>query len=115
MSTRPAPCSWTAPAPTTTEMAIERVPGRLGGVPVFRDTRIPVSTVWNLRDAGWSTQRILDNYPALTMAHIVSAELFRRPTWQQDVADTEAALRAGVAGESVGVDDLRRLLGIDDD
>jgi uncharacterized protein (DUF433 family) len=44
---------------------IERQRGRLGSAPVFAGTRIPVSAVERLHKAGWSTQRILAEYPGL--------------------------------------------------
>lgn len=45
---------------------VEQRRGRLGSAPVLAGTRVPVEAVKRLHDAGWTTARILDNYPGLT-------------------------------------------------
>jgi uncharacterized protein (DUF433 family) len=62
---------------------IERQRGRLGSKPVFAGTRIPVDTVHRLRAAGWSSSRILAEYPALREADLLAA------------GESESASRAG--------------------
>jgi uncharacterized protein (DUF433 family) len=52
---------------------IERQRGRLGSVPVFAGTRIPVSVVERLHKAGWSDQRILTEYPDLKPGDVRAA------------------------------------------
>lgn len=54
---------------------IERRRGVLGSKPVFAGTRIPPETVVHALDAGWSVERILDEYPDLRRADI---DLVRR-------------------------------------
>jgi uncharacterized protein (DUF433 family) len=49
---------------------VERRRGALGSTPVLTGTRIPVHAVASLHEAGWSNERILDNYPSLTLADI---------------------------------------------
>ena len=45
---------------------IEIDPGRLGGKPVVRGTRIAVELVVRMVADGWSGERVRENYPALT-------------------------------------------------
>lgn len=45
---------------------IEIDPGRLGGKPVVRGTRIPVELVVEMVADGWSAERIRESYPGLT-------------------------------------------------
>lgn len=45
---------------------IEVDPGRLGGKPVVRGTRLAVELVVGMVADGWSGERIRENYPALT-------------------------------------------------
>lgn len=47
--------------------------GALGSAPVLAGTRIPTAAVWRLHEAGYSTQRILENYPGLQRADITAA------------------------------------------
>jgi uncharacterized protein (DUF433 family) len=42
--------------------AVESVPGRLGGAWVFRDTRMPVSAVFENLEAGASIEEIIDQF-----------------------------------------------------
>jgi uncharacterized protein (DUF433 family) len=42
--------------------AVESVPGRLGGVWVFRNTRMPVSTVFDNLEAGASVDEIIEQF-----------------------------------------------------
>ncbi len=52
---------------------IERRRGRLGSTPVFAGTRVPVSAVLTMHKAGWSTERILSEYPGLKTGDIRTA------------------------------------------
>ncbi|MGH2732366.1 MAG: DUF433 domain-containing protein [Actinomycetota bacterium] len=52
---------------------IERRRGALGSTPVVAGTRVPTNSLWRLHEAGYSTQRILDNYPGLTEADVQAA------------------------------------------
>jgi uncharacterized protein (DUF433 family) len=45
---------------------VEFGPGRLGGKPVVRGTRIPAALVVDVTAAGWPDARILDECPTLT-------------------------------------------------
>ena len=53
---------------------IERHRGRLGSAPVFAGTRVPVAAVRRMREAGWTLERILEEYPDLTAADVRAAE-----------------------------------------
>jgi uncharacterized protein (DUF433 family) len=45
---------------------IERDPARLGGVPVFRGTRVPVKSLFDHLHAGDSLDTFLDDFPGVT-------------------------------------------------
>jgi uncharacterized protein (DUF433 family) len=45
---------------------IERDPGRLGGVPVFRGTRVPVKSLFDHLHAGDSLETFLEDFPGVT-------------------------------------------------
>jgi uncharacterized protein (DUF433 family) len=45
---------------------IERDPARLGGVPVFRGTRVPVKSLFDHLRAGDSLATFLDDFPGVT-------------------------------------------------
>lgn len=49
----------------------------VGGVEVFAGTRIPVSTIAELLEDGWTHNEILDNYPRLTEADLNLAARYR--------------------------------------
>ena len=49
--------------------AVERVPGRLGGAWVFRNTRMPVSAVFENLEAGASVDDIVEQFD-ITREHI---------------------------------------------
>lgn len=42
--------------------AVESVPGRLSGAWVFRDTRMPISAIFENLEYGASLEEIIDNY-----------------------------------------------------
>jgi uncharacterized protein (DUF433 family) len=44
---------------------IERDPARLGGVPVFRGTRVPVKSLFDHLHAGDSLETFLDDFPGV--------------------------------------------------
>lgn len=52
---------------------VETRRGALGSAPVLAGTRIPTAAVWRLHEAGYSTQRILENYPGLKPADVTAA------------------------------------------
>jgi len=45
---------------------VERDPARLGGVPVFRGTRVPVKSLFEHLHAGDSLEVFLDDFPGVT-------------------------------------------------
>jgi uncharacterized protein (DUF433 family) len=47
---------------------IERDPARLGGVPVFRGTRVPVKSLFDYLQAGDSLETFLEDFPGITRA-----------------------------------------------
>jgi uncharacterized protein (DUF433 family) len=52
---------------------VERRRGHLGSTAVFAGTRIPVVAVQRLLEAGWSTRRIIGEFPGLSQADIRTA------------------------------------------
>ena len=54
----------------TSQERIEVEPGRLGGKPVVRGSRVPVELVVGMVADGWSEERIRASYPILTGEHI---------------------------------------------
>ena len=59
---------------TTIPAGLERVmnidPEVLGGEPCFNGTRVPLETVLDNLAGGHSVDRILSNFPSLTLEHI---------------------------------------------
>jgi len=49
---------------------IERDPGRLGGAPVFRGTRVPVKSLFDHLSAGDSVEVFLADFPGVTRKQI---------------------------------------------
>ena len=45
---------------------VERDPARLGGVPVFRGTRVPVKSLFDHLQAGDSLETFLDDFPGVS-------------------------------------------------
>jgi uncharacterized protein (DUF433 family) len=45
---------------------VESDPGRLGGEPVFRGTRVPVKSLFDHLSAGDSLEIFLDDFPGVT-------------------------------------------------
>ncbi len=48
-------------------------PRVLGGMPVVKDTRIPVSLILNLLAYGYTVERVAEAYPILTVADVRAA------------------------------------------
>ncbi|MFO8030616.1 MAG: DUF433 domain-containing protein [Cyclonatronaceae bacterium] len=44
---------------------ISRNKGVLGGTPVFKGTRVPVTTLWDYLKAGDSLEEFLDDFPSV--------------------------------------------------
>ena len=81
---------WLAPG----ENHIEHTPGVTGGDARIVRTRIPVWVLENYRRLGWSEARILENYPALRAADLVSAWAYadaHRQEMDQAISESEAA------------------------
>jgi uncharacterized protein (DUF433 family) len=51
---------------TTLAECVEIDPARLGGVPVFRGTRVPVKSLFDHVRAGDSLEVFLDDFPGVT-------------------------------------------------
>ena len=64
---------------------IEVDPGKLGGKPVVRGTRIPVSLVVELVALGMSTDEIIREYPELTEEDIRAALLYAAKLVEKEV------------------------------
>jgi uncharacterized protein (DUF433 family) len=53
--------------------SFERRRGVLGGAAVVAGTRVPVVTLRSLHRAGWTAARIVESYPAVTVADVDAA------------------------------------------
>ena len=49
----------------TSESVVESSPDILGGTPVFRGTRVPVTTLFDYLAAGDPLERFLDHFPTV--------------------------------------------------
>lgn len=63
---------------------IETDPDVLAGKPVVAGTRIPVELVVELLAEDWSTEEILDQYPALSRLDIRACLHYARETLQSE-------------------------------
>jgi uncharacterized protein (DUF433 family)/DNA-binding transcriptional MerR regulator len=59
---------------------IAKVRGLHGGQPVIQGTRVPVSKIVALTDAGWDDSRILSAFPHLSPADVKAAQDYARKT-----------------------------------
>jgi uncharacterized protein (DUF433 family) len=67
-------------------MAYERIsidPGRMGGLPCIRTTRVTVSAVLGQLAAGRSVEQILEDYPYLEQEDIFAALEFAAAAMQE--------------------------------
>lgn len=51
-------------------------PNIYGGKPIFRDTRISVEMVLKLMAAGWTAERMAEEYPGILPIHLPAAAAF---------------------------------------
>jgi uncharacterized protein (DUF433 family) len=65
-SPRPVTLDQKVDAASLLARLIERDPARLGGVPVFRGTRVPVKSLFDHLHAGDSLETFLDDFPGVT-------------------------------------------------
>ena len=63
--------------PSATE-TILKTPGVCGGNARVRDTRIPVWTLWRLRELGRTDEQLLEDYPTLLPADLPAAWEYAR-------------------------------------
>lgn len=63
--------------PFATE-TIQKTPGVCGGNACVRDTRIPVWTLWRLRELGRTDQQLLADYPTLLPTDLPAAWEYAR-------------------------------------
>jgi len=49
---------------------VEKDPGKLGGEPVFRGTRVPVRSLFDHLSAGDSVDTFMDDFPGVTREQI---------------------------------------------
>jgi uncharacterized protein (DUF433 family) len=58
---------------------ITSTPGRLGGMPVFAGTRVPVQTLFDHLEAGDPLHVFLEDFPDVTREHAIAVlEMARR-------------------------------------
>jgi len=87
--------------------AVERDPARVGGVWVFRGTRIPVAALFENLESGASTAQFVEWFPGVTIDQVRSVlehaalasggglRLENDPRFLDRVAQARASLRAG--------------------
>jgi uncharacterized protein (DUF433 family) len=73
--------------------AVESVPGRLSGAWVFRDTRMPVSSIFENLQYGSSIEEIIDNYH-VTREQIQAVLEFVARSLDAPPVEVEAAMMA---------------------
>jgi uncharacterized protein (DUF433 family) len=56
----------------TSESVVESSPNILGGTPVFRGTRVPVTTLFDYLAAGDPLERFLDHFPTVKREQAVA-------------------------------------------
>lgn len=67
-------------------MAYERIsitPGRMGGLPCIRNTRVTIAAVLGQLAAGHTFEQVLDNYPYLERHDILAALEFPAASAQE--------------------------------
>ena len=58
--------------PTLPTPLISSSPERLGGTPVFAETRVPVQTLIEYLEAGHPLDQFLDDFPSVTREHAIA-------------------------------------------
>ena len=58
--------------PTLPTPLISSTPERLGGTPVFAETRVPVQTLIEYLEAGHPLDQFLDDFPSVTREHAIA-------------------------------------------
>jgi uncharacterized protein (DUF433 family) len=61
-------------------------PGILGGTPVFRGTRLPVSTMFEYLADGLSLVYFLETFPSVTREHAVSVLRYGQQRIEEELA-----------------------------
>ena len=66
--------------------AVERVPGRVSGVPLFSGTRVPVSALFENLASGATVEEFLDWFPGVEEWQVRAvleheAQALRAPAW----------------------------------
>jgi len=64
---------------------VEKDPSRLGGVPVFRGTRVPVKSLFDHLKAGDSLEVFLDDFPGVTLEQVTTVLEFAGKHLADDV------------------------------
>jgi uncharacterized protein (DUF433 family) len=75
-------------------------PGTLGGMPVFKGTRLPVQTFLDCVNSGEAWERLIEWWPYLTLAHLEAARRWEAesPFSRQNRNAAEAARKAEPRG-----------------
>ena len=65
---------------------IDRSPGILGGIPVFRGTRVPIGTLLEYLEAGQRLEEFLQDFPTVTREQTVAALELAREALTSDAS-----------------------------
>ena len=103
------------PRPPTPDLDRLQVdPGVMGGKPVVRDTRVPVSVILNVMAHGYTPERVVEAYPSLALddvraaLYLASLVVGGGPT-RYDPIDHDPAYREWLRAElQPGLDDVAR-------
>jgi len=60
-------------------------PERLGGEPVFRDTRVPVRVLFEYLEGGLSIDQFLEDFEGVTRAQVVAVLGLARKTVENEI------------------------------
>jgi uncharacterized protein (DUF433 family) len=66
--------------------AVDRNPGKLGGVWCFRGTRLPVATLFEHLDQGSSIDEFLESFPSVSREQVHRVLTFAQSSLEQPTA-----------------------------
>lgn len=81
--------------PTPDLDRIQVDPRVMAGHPVIKDTRVPVSVILNVMAHGYTPERVVDEYPSLTLDDVRAALFYasHRLEWEHRAAHELVAAR----------------------
>ncbi len=74
------------------EEVIERVPGKLGGTPVFSGTRVPIKHLFDYLESGETLEEFLDQFPTVSREQAVAVLSASRESLLNTPMDRQARM-----------------------